>query len=177
MDALSTLSTGVALTLLGASLFGALVLVPIGLPGLWVMLGAGLFYWMLVPTGGIGLVTFLIAAVLVVCAEVLEFTVSGRYTRKYGGSKRAAWGAIVGGIAGAIIGVPVPVLGSLVAAFIGTFAGAFIGEWLTARETRGDPARAATGALLGRAMASAIKSAIAVFVAILLFAAAAFGGA
>jgi uncharacterized protein YqgC (DUF456 family) len=177
MDALSTLSLGVALTLLGVSLFGALLLVPIGLPGLWVMLGAGLLYWMLVPTGGIGLVTFCFAALLVVVAEILEFTVSGRYTRKYGGSTRAAWGSIIGGIAGAIVGVPVPVLGSLVGAFIGTFAGAFVGEWLTARDTRGNPARAATGALLGRAMASAIKSAIGVFVAILLFAAAALCGA
>ena len=97
-----------SLALLGAALVGGLLLIPFGLPGLWVMLGAALLHWVLVPLGGIGLWTTAGAGALVVAAEVLEFTISARYTRKYGGSRRASWGAVVGGLVGAVVGIPVP---------------------------------------------------------------------
>ena len=44
---------------------------------------------------------------LTVLAEVAEFMLAGKYARKYGGSRRAGWGAILGGIVGAFMGVPV----------------------------------------------------------------------
>ncbi len=175
MDTLSSFSQIVALVLLSVALLAGLALVPLGLPGLWVMLGAGLLYWIVVPAGGIGLTTFLIAAALVVLAEVLEYTIAGSYTRKYGGSKRASWGAIAGGIIGAVVGVPVPILGSLVGAMIGAFAGAFVGELSVHRARRHDPTRVATGALIGRAVAAAAKSGLGVLVAILLAGAAIVG--
>lgn len=146
-----------ALVLLFAALSAGLVLVPLGLPGLWVMLGATLLYWMAVPTGDVGLATLLVASALVIVAEVLEFTVSGRYARKYGGSRRAAWGAVLGGIVGAVIGVPVPVLGSMVGAFGGAFVGALLAELTVDRKERGEPVRVATGALVGRVVAAALK--------------------
>ena len=37
-----------SLALLGAALVGGLLLIPFGLPGLWVMLGAALLHWVLV---------------------------------------------------------------------------------------------------------------------------------
>ncbi len=166
-----------AVALLSLALLAGLALVPIGLPGLWVMLGAGLLFWILVPAGGIGLGTFLVAAALVVVAEILEYTIAGRYTRKYGGSRRASWGAIVGGIVGAVIGVPVPVLGSLVGAMVGAFVGAFAGELSVHRALRNDPTRVATGALIGRAVAAAAKSGLGVLVAIVLLGAAIVGAA
>ena len=155
----------VAVLLLAAALLGGLVLVPLGFPGLWIMLGAGLLYWVLLPAGGIGLWTLVGAALIVVTAEVLEYTIAGRYTRKYGGSKRAGWGAIAGGLVGAVIGVPVPVIGSLVGAFAGAFVGAFVAEWTVHRDLRGNPTRVATGALVGRAVAAAVKSGMGVAVA------------
>lgn len=164
-----------AILLLVVAIVVSLLLVPLGLPGLWLMLGAGLLYWVLVPAGGIGLVTFLIACALVVAAETLEFTIAGSYARKFGGSKRASWGAILGGIVGAIVGVPIPFLGSVIGAFVGSFVGAFAGELTVRAETRGDPAKVATGALLGRAVATAVKSAIGVVVAVLLVSAAVIG--
>jgi uncharacterized protein YqgC (DUF456 family) len=176
MDASLSLAHGLAIVLLAAALLGGLLLVPIGLPGLWIMLGAGLLYWILLPAGGIGVVSFLIASALVVIAEVLEFTIAGRYTRQYGGSRRASWGAIIGGIVGAVVGVPVPILGSLVGALIGSFAGAFVGELTVHRDTRNNPTRAATGALLGRAVAAATKSAIGVGVGLVLLGSALLGG-
>jgi len=147
----------IAMTLLFLTLLLGLALVPLGLPGLWVMLGATLVYWIVVPAGSIGGITFGVLAALVVVAEVLEFTISGRYARKYGGSRRAGWGAIVGGIVGAVIGVPLPIIGSMVGAFAGAFAGALVAELTVARETRGEPIRVATGALIGRVVAAATK--------------------
>lgn len=164
-----------ALVLLAVVLLGGLLLVPLGLPGLWVMLGAALVYWIAVPAGGIGLVTFGIAALLVVVAEVLEYTIAGRYTRQYGGSPRASWGAILGGLIGAVVGVPVPVIGSLVGAFAGAFVGAFLGELTVHRDTRANPTTVATGALVGRAVAAAAKSGLGLLVAVLVFASAVFG--
>lgn len=147
----------IALALLFAALVAGLLLVPLGLPGLWVMLGATLLYWMAVPAGDVGMVTLLLASALVIVAEVLEFSVAGRYARKYGGSRRAAWGAVVGGIVGAVVGVPVPVVGSMVGAFAGAFIGALLAELTVARPARGAPIRVAKGALLGRVVAAGLK--------------------
>jgi len=169
---MSIVSSAVPIILLALALFGGLLLVPIGLPGLWVMLGAALLYWVLVPLGGIGAWTFGGVSALVVIAELLEYTLGARYTRKYGGSSRASWGALLGGFVGAGLGVPVPVIGSVLGAFVGAFAGAFIGELTVHRDLRGDPTRAATGAVIGRAVAAAAKSGIGVVVAVWLLAAA-----
>jgi len=146
-----------ALTLLAIALLAGLLLVPLGLPGLWVMLGATLVYWMAVPAGSVGLVTLLVVSALVVAAEVVEFTVAGRYARQYGGSRRASWGAILGGIVGAVVGVPVPVVGSMVGAFAGAFVGALVAEMTVPKDQRGQPMTVAKGALLGRAVAAAMK--------------------
>lgn len=139
------------------------------------MLGAALLHWVLVPTGGIGLWTMAGAGVLVVVAEVLEFTISARYTRKYGGSRRASWGAVIGGLVGAVVGIPVPVVGSLIGAFAGAFLGALVAELSVARGERGAPVRVATGALVGRVVAAAAKVGIGVVVAVLVMAAAVVG--
>ncbi len=143
-------------------LFGALVagllLIPFGLPGLWLMVGAALLYSYAAPDR-VGIVTILGLTVLAVVAEVMEFALAGRYARKYGGSKRAGWGAILGGIVGAIVGVPLPVVGSMIGAFAGAFAGALVAE-LTIGTNRKAATRVATGALVGRIASVAMKVAV-----------------
>lgn len=173
---MASVSSTFALVLLSLTLLGSLLIVPVGLPGLWVMLGAALVYWVVLPAGGIGLWVFTVAAILVVMAEVLEYTIAGRYTRRFGGSRRASWGALIGGLLGAVIGIPVPVVGSLLGAFSGAFVGAFVGETTVHRDFRADPRRVATGAVIGRAVATAAKSGLGVVVATWLLAAAALGG-
>ena len=153
-----------ALLLLTCGLLVGLVLVPLGLPGLWIMLGSVLAYWMAVPDGSVGLITLLVASALVVVAEVLEFTIAGRYARKYGGSRRAGWGAMLGGV-----------VGSLVGAFAGAFAGAFVAELTVARAARGAPVQVATGALIGRVVAAATKVAFGVAIVVLVLFAALVG--
>lgn len=164
-----------ALALLFVGLLGGLVLVPLGLPGLWVMLGVAVLYSVLLPAGGIGWITLAVAGVLILLAEFLEFTIAGKYTKQYGGSKRASWGAIVGGLVGALVGVPIPVIGSLIGAFVGSFAGAYVGELTVHRDSRNNPTTVAKGALVGRAVAAAVKSAIGLVVAVVVFGAALAG--
>jgi uncharacterized protein YqgC (DUF456 family) len=155
---------------LAAVLLLSFVMIPFGLPGLWIMVGSALAYQLLVP-GTVGATTVVGTALLALVAEVLEFTLAGRYARKYGGSRRAGWGAIIGSIVGAIVGVPIPILGSIIGGFLGAFVGAFVAE-RSVGTTAGGSTRVATGALLGRAVAAAMKTAVGVVIAIwVLFAA------
>jgi uncharacterized protein len=145
------------LLLLLAAVLGGLVMIPLGLPGIWVMLLAGVGHRALVTPPTIGWLTLGLLTVIALGAEWVEFSVSGRYTRMYGGSRRAAWGAIAGGLVGAFVGIPIPVVGSVIGAFAGAFGGALIAEYTLERD-HGKATRAATGALIGRAVATALKS-------------------
>ncbi len=160
-----------ALTRLGLVLLVSLVLIALGLPGLWVMIASAVAYNFLVPPGPISWFTLVGIGVLGLIAEVIEFSLSGKYARKYGGSRRASWGAIIGGMLGAFMGIPVPIVGPLIGAFVGSFAGALLGE-LSMGSSRGDSARVAKGALIGRAAATAMKIAIGCAIASWIFLAA-----
>ena len=155
------------LLVLAAVLVISLLLIPLGLPGLWLMIAAALGYDMLGGVERIGWVTLAIATVLAGIAEAIEFGLAARYTRKYGGSRRAGWGAILGGLAGAFVGVPVPVIGSVIGAFVGSFVGALVFEGSRERN-HGTATRVAWGALIGRVAATAAKTAIGVGIAAIL---------
>ena len=156
--------------LLAIVLLISLFMIPLGLPGTWVMLAAGLGYSILVPNS-IGIFALIGTTILAVIAEVFEFTLAGKYARKYGGSRRASWGAILGGTIGAFVGVPVPIVGPILGAFAGAFLGALLFEY-----SRGSGAhtstRVATGALVGRVVAAALKVAFGLVIAVWLLTAA-----
>src|SRR3954467_1845153 len=116
------------LILVGIIVLG-LIMIPFGMPGTLVMLCGAIGYKLLVPTGGIGWFTVFGVSALMIVAEVLEWVLTARFTKKYGGSRRAGWGAILGGMVGAFLGVPVPIVGSVIGAFVGAFVGAFAFEW------------------------------------------------
>jgi len=155
----------VAYLLLAVAQIAGLILIPFGLPGLWLQVGAlAVFGW---ATGfeTIGAVAIGVVLFLAVVAEVAEFLLAGRYARKYGGGRRASWGAVLGGIAGALLGLPIPLLGSVFGAILGAFVGALALELTTGRGTA--PAlRAGWGALLGRLVATAMKGGVGVVVAV-----------
>ncbi|HEX2780554.1 MAG TPA: DUF456 domain-containing protein [Gemmatimonadaceae bacterium] len=143
--------------LLAFLLFCCILLIPLGLPGTWLILGVAVAYAAMTHES-IGWVSIVIIGVLAIVGEVLEFMLTGRVARRFGGSKRGSWGAIIGGTAGAIMGIPFPVpfVGSMIGAFLGAFAGAFLFE--VAGGTRAGPAtKVATGAFLGRVAAAAMK--------------------
>lgn len=145
----------------------ALPLTAIGLPGMWAYL-AMVGIWKSVNDAlPISWATILVAFALAVVAEVIEWVLASRYTTKYGGSKRAGWGAIIGGIVGAFVGFPVPVVGPMIGSFAGAFVGALVGEY-TATGRHVDAGRVAWGALVGRVVAVAVKVSITFAVMIIL---------
>jgi len=158
--------------ILAAILLVSIFLIPLGLPGTWIMIAAGVGYSLLLP-GTIGTFALIGTTAIAVVAEVFEFTLSGKYARKYGGSRRASWGAIIGGIVGAFVGVPVPLVGSIIGAFLGAFVGALVAEYSRGSGVQAST-RVATGALIGRAVASAMKVAAGFMIAVWLLWSAAF---
>ena len=160
-----------ALLLLAFVLFCCILLIPLGLPGTWVMLGVAVAYGAMTHES-IGWVTLLVVGVLAIIGEVLEFMLAGRYARKYGGSRRAGWGAMVGGVVGAFAGIPVPVVGSMIGSFLGAFGGALLFE-IAGGVRAGPAAKVATGALLGRVTAAALKVGIGFMMAVWILGAAA----
>lgn len=133
-----------------------LVMLPFGLPGLWVMAGAVLLDAAVVPSHVVSLRLGIVLTVLAGLAEVVEIALAGRFARRYGGSRRAGWGAMAGSLIGAFAGVPVPIVGSMIGAFAGAFIGALVAE-LSQRAQLAPAVRVATGALLGRIAATAMK--------------------
>jgi uncharacterized protein YqgC (DUF456 family) len=141
--------------LLAAIALIGLVMIPFGLPGTMVILAAAIGYYFLVP-GGMSLFTLICLGALFLLGEALEWILTARFTKKYGGSRRAGWGAILGGMIGAFVGVPIPIIGSVIGAFVGAFIGAFALEY-TRHGEHGTATRVAWGAMIGRAAASAMK--------------------
>jgi uncharacterized protein len=148
------------LLLIGAGVVG-LLLIPLGLPGLWIIVLGILGYGWLTEFRTIAMWFLILALALALAAELIEAWIGFRFARRYGGSRRAGWGALVGGLVGAVIGVPVPLIGPVIGGFLGAFAGAALFEYSRERRS-GAATKAGWGAVLGRAAAAAIKMAIGV---------------
>jgi uncharacterized protein YqgC (DUF456 family) len=138
----------------------SLFLIPLGVPGLWIMVGI-LSVGLIAGEVSLGIYALLVG--LTIVAEVAEWVTVERLGRRYGGTSRTFWGAVIGGTVGAVVGTPVPIVGNVVGAFFGTLIGAVAATWLHTRHLSGSM-RAGWGALMGRAVAVAIK----VFVGLLI---------
>jgi uncharacterized protein len=148
----------VSMVLICCALAG-LVLLALGLPGLWLIVAAVLACGAFTGFQAIGWGTIAVVFALALLGELLELWLGFGLAKRYGGSHRAGWGALVGGLVGAVIGVPVPVLGSILGSLIGSFAGAVLLEYTRSREGAW---RAGWGALLGRVAATSAKMAVGV---------------
>jgi uncharacterized protein YqgC (DUF456 family) len=156
--------------LMAACFVAGLALVALGLPGLWLMVIAVAAYGFLTDFQQIGTWTIVTVVALAGVAEVIEAWLGFGMARRYGGSKRAGWGALLGGLVGAIIGVPVPIIGSVIGAFVGAFAGAVVFEY--SKSGASTAVRAGWGALVGRVAATAAKIGVGLVIAVVaLFAA------
>src|SRR3989454_11263997 len=152
--------------LLGVCIILGLLLVPLGLPGLWVMVAGIVGYGWLTDFRSIGVATIAVVLGIAFLGEIIEAWLGFCFARTFGGSRGSAWGALVGGIVGAVMGVPVPILGSVLGAFLGSFAGAALFEYSLSR-TPDAAVRAGWGAVVGRAPAAAAKIALGVVIAVL----------
>src|SRR5256885_17183453 len=100
-----------AVLLLALCCIIGLVLVPLGLPGLWVMVGGVVGYGALTGFRTIGIATMAIVLGLALLGELVEWWVGFGLTERYGGSRRAGLGAVAGGGVGALVGVAGPHVG------------------------------------------------------------------
>lgn len=153
------MSTLLAVAVVAAMLV-SLVLIPLGLPGLWVIVALVL---VLVLAGPLSLTFGAVVAGAATVAELAELLVLRHFGKRYGGSTKAFWGAVVGGMVGLFAGAPIPVVGSLVTAFVGTFVGAGLVTWLETRSVR-HSTRVGWGLVLARTAAVGLKVATAVIV-------------
>jgi hypothetical protein len=156
----------IAIIVLALSVLVGLALVPLGLPGLWLMVLGVIAYGWMTAFRSVGAVTILVVLGLAFVSEIVDNWLGFRYAKRYGGSSRSGWGALLGGIVGAIVGVPVPLIGSLIGAFAGSFAGAVVFEYTYSRRA-GVAVRAGWGSVLGRVAAAAVKMGIGLAIAII----------
>jgi len=152
--------------LLVLCLLAGLVLLPFGLPGLWLMVLCLIGYGALTGYRSVGVVTMGIATGLALLGEIVEAWFGFRFASRYGGSRRAGWGALIGGLVGAIAGLPIPIVGSVIGSFIGAFVGAAVFEYTQSAKARGAMG-AGLGAVLGRTWAVAVKMALGLVIAVL----------
>lgn len=137
------------------------ILVAIGLPGAWIMLGIAVITdLLLAPSVGSGQTFFGWTAIgtcagVAVLGEVVELWAAAEGARRGGASARGAVGALVGGLVGGIAGtllIPIPLVGSLAGAALGALGGAVIGELTREGVTLRDTAKPATGAAIGKVL-------------------------
>jgi hypothetical protein len=140
-----------------------LLVIPLGLPGIWIMIGVVAVGAIMREVGTPIVMTTLLIAVL---AELIEFFIVKRLTQQYGGSRKAFWGAIIGGTAGLLIGIPIPIVGSIIAGLLGTFVGAAL---VTYAETKQmiSAHRVGWGAVIGRALSAISKTAAGIVILVL----------
>src|SRR2546423_12962944 len=112
-----------AVLLLALCCMIGLVLVPLGLPGLWVMVGGVVGYGALTGFRTVGIATMAIVLGLALLGELVEWWVGFGLTERYGGSRRAGWGAPARGGVGALVGGPGPGVGGGIGAFLRAVAG------------------------------------------------------
>ena len=160
------MSDALAVLVLAACTIVGLLFIPLGLPGLWVMVLGFLVFGWLTQFRSESVATIGIVLALAFAGELIETWLGFRYARRYGGSRRAGWGALLGGLVGAVVGVPVPVVGSVIGAFVGSFGGAALLEYAYSR--RADVAvGAGWGAVVGRAAAAAAKIALGLVIGVI----------
>ena len=165
MEILLTVLAYLGIATFVAVLFLGALLTLLGLPGTVLIFLDALIYsaatgwklpgWLLLVLLGISLF-----------AEVSDNIVSAVGVKKYGGSTKGMFWALMGGLAGAVLfgavlGPLVPVVGAIVAPIVGGLLGGFAGGyWYEKRQGRSEEEakRAGMGAMLGRVAGTMLKA-------------------
>lgn len=166
MELALTIGIAIAMAVLGLLAVGVTL---IGLSGVWVVLLAavGLELWR--DTYSTQLL--IVAGVLALGGEVVEFTASAAMAKRAGGSKAAAWWSVIGGLLGAILGsvfIPIPLVGTIAGAVVGAGVGATLAHRRTPDMPWRDAARVGRAAASGRLLAIVVKTVLAAIVSVML---------
>ncbi len=148
--------------------FLGVILTLVTLPGTWLMVLTALLMLLWQPTM-FPWYTIVSLAVLALLAEGFEMLSGAVGTKKFGGSTKAAWGAVAGAIAGAILGsFVVPLIGTIIGAVLGAGGGAMFIERQVNKKSWNDSAKIGTGAAVGRLVAVVVKGSIAGIMALIM---------
>src|SRR2546428_11127937 len=93
-----------ATLLLALCCLAGLVLVPLGLPGLWVMVAGVVGYGWLTDFRSVGVTTIALVLGLALVGEIVETWLGFRLARRYGGSACSGGGGLAGGGVGGACG-------------------------------------------------------------------------
>ncbi|MCP4546859.1 MAG: DUF456 domain-containing protein [bacterium] len=146
------------LAALDLALLTCLILIPMGIPGNFIMLALALLTAWLGHFQAISWLALIIMLAMVILAEVVEAALGSVMARKYGASWWGVGGAFIGGITGVILGTAVlPLIGSLIGAFIGSAVGAVLLETWHLRRIDDEVLRAGWGAFIGKLLAALFK--------------------
>lgn len=157
----------VALVFLDLGMLCSLILIPLGAPGNFILLGLALLAAWLGSWQSLGWLSLVIMAAMVILAEVVEALLGSAMAKRFGASWWGVLGAFLGGIAGVILGSALlPVVGTLIGAFLGAGAGAVLVEGWRLRRIDAEVMRAGWGALLGRVLAAIFKMSVGVGIVI-----------
>jgi len=149
-------------------LIAGIVIIPFGVAGTFIIVGAALIYGLLTGFAEISLGLITILLTMAVGMEILEAIYGALLAKKFGGSKWGILGAVAGGFAGAVIGTPVaPVFGTLIGAFLGSFLGAMTFEFMH-NNNFNHAFRVGLGAFLGAISGKVTKIIVALFMVIII---------
>lgn len=162
-----------AITALALACLAGLLLAAFQLPGVWLILIAGMCYDWRHGFAAIGWKWLAALAVVALAGEVIETLASVAMARRVGAGRRAAVGALLGGFAGMfLLSLPLPLIGTIAGGVLGCFAGAALAEWtnpdfgLRAGDDRlAHGARVGVFAAIGRVLGLMVKLAAAFVVA------------
>lgn len=131
-------------------LVAALIAIPLGLPGTFIIFLASLVYGLITHFSQITQTLIWILLGIALFGELMEYFAGIFGAKKFGASKAGIIGAIVGGIIGGIMGTGIlPLIGSVVGLLIGAFLGAFLME-LAIKKKPAQALRAGWGTFTGR---------------------------
>jgi uncharacterized protein YqgC (DUF456 family) len=130
-----------------------------GLPGNWLMIGTALLLMWITDSAALSWWTIGAVIGVAVVGEIIELIAGASGSKKAGGTRWGAAGALGGGIGGALFGtvlIPVPVIGTIAGAVIGAFAGSAALELMSGRP-HAQALRAGRGAAVGHFIGTMTK--------------------
>lgn len=161
--------TILALTLFILLLAAGIALVPVGLPGTWLIVVDALLYSLLRDFEGetADWKVVLFVAMLALAGEAIEFGASVAGAKREKVPTGAIVASILGGLIGAVVGVPVFLIGSVLGLLLGTYLGALIYSLIT-HPRAGEAFRFARSVLFSRVVSIFAKTTVAVVMSVYL---------